>query len=165
MTKSKQPTPGESLLHPITIMAICTLAINDHYFKTSFGNWWTGKISDFAGMIFFPILLESMYEWLCFLFKCFRPSRRVLFITTIATGLVFSLTNTVPIAADAYRWGLGLLQWTYHQFIFYLNEGSIIPIVPVKHVMDPTDLIALPCCGIALWIGWNKPLQTERHTK
>jgi hypothetical protein len=38
------------LLHPAFIGAVVVLALNDHVFKGRFPGWWTGKLSDFAGV-------------------------------------------------------------------------------------------------------------------
>ena len=156
MTNPPKYTPGESLLHPIAILAIATLALNDHYLKEQFPSWWTGKLSDFAGMIFFPLLLEAFYEWSCHWKGTFAPSKRVSIITGMVTGSVFALTNTVDLFANLYRWTLGTLQWPFYQIKFFFVQGDIMPMLPVKHVMDPTDVVAIPFCGIAVWISLQR---------
>lgn len=49
------------LLNPIFIFSILLLALNDHFFKFQFGNWFTGKFSDILGIITLPLLLNFMF--------------------------------------------------------------------------------------------------------
>lgn len=48
------------LLHPIALAALATLIINDRFLKSAWPSWWTGKLSDVAGMMFFPLLLAAV---------------------------------------------------------------------------------------------------------
>lgn len=48
------------LLHPIALVALATLIINDRFLKSAWPSWWTGKLSDVAGMMFFPLLLAAV---------------------------------------------------------------------------------------------------------
>ena len=41
---------------PRTVGAILVLLINDHLLKGAAPGWVTGKLSDFAGLVFFPLL-------------------------------------------------------------------------------------------------------------
>lgn len=43
------------------IISLILLVINDHVLKAEFGNWVTGKLSDFAGMIILPLLLAFTF--------------------------------------------------------------------------------------------------------
>lgn len=47
--------------HPLFIICVLTLIMNDWYFKTTFHNSLTGKLSDFAGLFAFPYLLSVLY--------------------------------------------------------------------------------------------------------
>ncbi|HET7846788.1 MAG TPA: hypothetical protein VFL72_04790, partial [Acidimicrobiia bacterium] len=38
------------------VIAVLTLLINDHVLKGNAPGWLTGKLSDFAGLLFFPFL-------------------------------------------------------------------------------------------------------------
>lgn len=42
------------------IFALAILALNDFVLKQAFGNWITGKLSDFAGLFVFPLLLSAL---------------------------------------------------------------------------------------------------------
>jgi hypothetical protein len=54
--------------------------------------------------------------------------------------------NTIGVAADAYRWGLGAAQWPFRA----VYAWSLVPIQPVRLTEDPTDLFTLP----ALIVPW-----------
>ena len=36
---------------PFFLLAIALLALNDHVLKQRYPGWWTGKLSDFAGVV------------------------------------------------------------------------------------------------------------------
>ena len=102
------------------------LGLNDHIWKATYANVWTGKISDIAGLIFFPILLEYMI-----------PSRRV---SVLCTGLVFTLLNTNEVFNQL---------WTStFQFIYdSIGRESL-----AHSTMDVTDLYALFALSIPLYV-------------
>ena len=127
------------LLHPIALLAIAVLLANDHWWKAACPSWWTGKLSDFAGLTFFPMLLGLGLEALRV------PGRRAVLVSVLATSLVFTLVKCWPSATDLYRHCLGLLQSGGWQ--------------PVDAVTDPTDLIALPCAAFALLLRSPEPGQ------
>lgn len=43
------------------IISICLLISNDFFFKPFFHNWFTGKLSDFAGLFAFPLFCYAIY--------------------------------------------------------------------------------------------------------
>lgn len=47
---SGAPTRLRRLGHPVVLGAIVVLALNDHVLKARFPGWWTGKLSDVAGV-------------------------------------------------------------------------------------------------------------------
>lgn len=52
------------LTHPFVLTALLLTAVNDHYLKYKFSNLLTGKISDFTGLFFFPLLLCVLFEFI-----------------------------------------------------------------------------------------------------
>ena len=54
--------PGDWLLHPVPLVAIAVLGLNDRVWKAAYANDLTGKLSDVAGMLFFPWLLLALCE-------------------------------------------------------------------------------------------------------
>ena len=49
------------LLNYVFVVSIILLFINDHFLKLHFHNWFTGKFSDFLGMIIFPLFLAYIF--------------------------------------------------------------------------------------------------------
>jgi len=47
--------------HPVFILSLTLLILNDWFFKTAFHNEITGKLSDFAGLFAFPFLISSLF--------------------------------------------------------------------------------------------------------
>ena len=65
------------LTSPLFIVGIFILLLNDHYFKTTYGNWFTGKLSDVSGLFVFPLFLSA------FMYK------NRIFWCYVLTGLIF----------------------------------------------------------------------------
>lgn len=103
-------------------------------------------------MVFFPLLLQALVE-LVDRRTPFRPDRRVLVACAALTGGVFAATNVWEPAADAYRFGLGVLQWPFRALGHGLSGGPLPPLLPVSLTRDPTDLIAVPFVAVAVWVG------------
>ena len=49
-----------ALSHPVTIAAVALLLMNDHVLKSAWRSSATGKLSDVAGLVFFPLLLGAL---------------------------------------------------------------------------------------------------------
>ena len=91
------------LAHPVPLAAVLVLAINDHVLK---GSGWlpaviTGKLSDLAGLFFFPVALTALL--------------RIAPVTSaLATGAVISALKTSPAfnALVDLVWGPNVLDHT-----------------------------------------------------
>ena len=126
-----------ALAHPIAIIAIILLVLNDHLLKAQYTSWWTGKLSDVAGLIFAPLLLAALlalvtpHQW---------PRREawIIGVALVSTGSIFALANTLPRA-----------QAITNQTWDTLLGGQIV------RWRDPTDLLALPALGAA-WMLWRQ---------
>ena len=117
-------------VHPIPASAVAVLIINDHYLKAHYPGWITGKLSDFAGIFFFPLFLCAVYILLQnFILHRDSPSyrmrRRLVFLAVVLTDLIFILLKTS-------LWANG----------FYVAALAAIGF-PSHLVRDPTDLIAV----------------------
>ena len=51
------------LLNIVFLTGLLLLALNDHLFKDLYGNWWTGKLSDVAGVLILPLFLKYLTGW------------------------------------------------------------------------------------------------------
>ncbi len=145
---SHEAAPAEGILHPIAIAALLVMGVNDHCAKAAYPGFVTGKLSDFAGVCFFPFLLVALAE-----LAGFEGRARLSRIAGIATASVFLLVETSPLAGAAYAWGLGALQWPVWAS-FAALRGEAAPLWgAVPHVVDAADLIALPMAGVAWGVG------------
>ena len=48
------------LLHPLFILSLILLLLNDFYLKYEIHNWFTGKLSDFSGIFIFPLFFTAL---------------------------------------------------------------------------------------------------------
>jgi hypothetical protein len=122
-----------SLSHPISIAAIIVVLLNDHWWRHAAPSWFTGKIGDFAWLIFAPFLLAAILSWL---FP--RREKFVGYAAIIGVGLIFALAKTVP---------------AFHALTIDVLE--FLTGWPNVLRMDHTDLLSLPALLIALWI-WER---------
>jgi hypothetical protein len=131
--------------------AVALLLLNDHVLKTAWPGSLTGKLSDFAGLAFFPLFLQAAWEIGCLAYR--RPvtrSQRVLFAATVLTVVGFTLVKTLPLCAEGYRYGLSALRWPFGAFLEMAHGGPLHGIGRVSFVRDPSDLVALPAALIGL---------------
>jgi hypothetical protein len=128
------------------------LAINDHWAKAVFHNEVTGKLSDVAGLLFFPLLLQGVGEWLGWVPVA---NRRVLHACILVTALVFTGIKVWEPAGLAYSVGVGWLQAPGR---WLLGQSA----TPVRLVRDPSDLAALPVLAGTAWLGARRAAQHRR---
>lgn len=135
-----------SLSHPVVVAAVAVLLLNDHLLKGSHPSWLTGKLSDFAGMVFFPLLLAALIE---LAMPSVRSSpQRLLMAAVAATGFAFAAVQLIPAATQLYETVLGALQWPLRVALDPTASLARAAVTP-----DPTDLIAIPAILVAWWIG------------
>ncbi|HYX31697.1 MAG TPA: hypothetical protein VE954_01195 [Oligoflexus sp.] len=109
--------------HPLVLTAIVIVAVNDHYLKQSgVAGFVTGKLSDFAGLWFFPFLLADMSSLVQ---RRWQHSSFIFGGCLAFTGLFFVLLKT---SAEAVR--------LYTEV--YATVG-----IRVAVVRDLSDLLAL----------------------
>lgn len=132
------PVPGavkrssswaSDLVHPVPLAAVGLLALNDHVLKGSgiLPGAVTGKLSDVAGLFFFPLLLAAALRGLSRALRGrdIEDRRSLAAAVSIATALGFAAVKMVP-AVNA------LVERTWGRM-----------------VMDPSDLWTLPMVGLA----------------
>ena len=143
----RRERPPSGLLHPLALAAIALLLVNDHVLKARYPGWLTGKLSDVAGLVFFPLLLRALLAPLLGpLLGVAGPGRRwerLLIACAALTALGFAAIKLWAPATAACEQILGALR-----------GGA-----QVRIVRDPTDLLALPSVLAALWIGRRAPLR------
>jgi hypothetical protein len=142
------PRRTNGLLHPVALVAMIVLGVNDHWGKAAWPGLVTGKLSDVAGLVFFPLLLQALWE-----LGGGAVRRRVLLICCVATALTFAAVKVWPPAHALYEHGLGLLQWPYWAARAALVGGPVPGWRPVALEADATDLVAIPAVLGAWWAG------------
>lgn len=144
----------QSLGHPVTLACVALLLLNDHVLKSLVPSVLTGKLSDFAGLFFFPYLVvvigaagalaagrlarRRLPE---------RQARRLPPATAayLGTALLFSLIKLHPPAAAGVSDVLSAL------------FGDPIYVAP-----DPSDVIALLALLPSFWL-WRSVERSERR--
>ena len=146
------------MLHPVFVGAVLVLLVNDHGLKDRWPGVLTGKLSDIAGLVFFPLLLLALVEIFRSWTRFPPPSRRFVTICVVLTGLVFAAAKLLPTADGALELAWGWARWP----VDALAGWSVRTVVIVS---DPTDLLTLPALSIAWGIGRRRCLvQTPRST-
>jgi hypothetical protein len=135
-------------MHPIALAAIALLVINDHVLKQLAPGIVTGKLSDFAGLVFFPLLLAAAAEY-----AGIRRGMTTIVIAAIATAVAFAAIKLFAPAADLYRVALAMLQWPFRAARALLIGTALPPVGRVSLVADPTDLVALVALAVPIGLG------------
>jgi hypothetical protein len=137
----RRALPAGEFLRPIPLLAVLLLAANDWIFKPTWPSWATGKLSDLAGLLFFPLLATALIDTLLWgLFRLGLPvdftlRRSKLIASILATGVLFTGLKLSPQFASVYESSMHALGF----------RAALIP--------DPSDLLALPALFGAYLIG------------
>ena len=152
---------GDGLLHPVPLVAITVLVVNDQVLKAAAPGWVTGKLSDVAGLVFFPLFIVALGEVIAAAAgRWHGPRAPHLTIAVAVTGLAFALVKLLPAAERLYEAVLGIGQWPFAAVASLVggSSGGLPPLVPVNVTRDPTDLVALA----ALWLPMEVGLRRAR---
>lgn len=127
-----------ALAGPLPLLAIALLILNDHVLKARVPGVATGKLSDLAGMVFFPLLLAAMAEHVGL------RRRGTVAIAAVATGTVFAAIKLWAPAGDLYRVGLAALQWPFRALAASVTDTALPALGRAHLTTDLTDLVVLP---------------------
>jgi len=119
----------ELILNPYFIIGLIILLLNDFYLKYEFGNFVTGKLSDFTGLLIFPMFVASIIP-------------RVRKSISLIAGIGFII------------WKLPLLT----PVIDLINQLSFITIHRVVDYSDYMALLVLPLSHYLINYGIVRPL-------
>jgi hypothetical protein len=128
---------GEAM-HPVTLLLVAVLVVNDWVLKARWPGAVTGKLSDIAGLGFAPVVFTAGIGLV--LHAAMRLGARIdpslsarrLALACAATALVFAAIKVVaPVRA---------------LFVAAIGHGAAVD-------PDWTDLLCLPCVLVAWWIG------------
>lgn len=166
---TRNPAPGGALLHPVTLTALFTLALNDQVLKHACPSWLTGKLSDFAGVLLLPIFLHALCE-LAAVRAWARPlsamnGDRWLLLCVVLSLSAFALPEVWKPAELAYRYGLGAARWPFRALAALLFGNELPSVRPVQATADVTDLLALPMGFVAFALGRRSPRPLGRRAR
>jgi hypothetical protein len=160
MTSSGKAAAGDLLLHPVALAALALLVLNDHFLKAVWPGPLTGKLSDLAGMIFLPVFLVSAWELVLAVGRRWRaPSMSALVVASVVSAASLALVKTTPLAAQVAGYAFGTAQWMIATPIRLLVGEHSPAFTTTSIVVDPTDLLALPAVGLAVWAGGRRVLR------
>lgn len=133
-----------SLAHCVSLAALILLLVNDHYLRLVHPSWLTGKLGDFAWLVFAPFIAALFFAW----------------VVPFHTGHVV----TCPYLIRA-------LVWTHHRYVhlkMILNHETLVGIlsfttiglwftlaktVPAIHALTTTAWESI--------IGWQGTLRLD----
>lgn len=141
-----------ALLRPAALLSIALLVINDHVLKAHAPGLVTGKLSDVAGLSFFPLLLAAAAEQVGL-----RGGRAAVLAAAIATGLAFAAVKLWAPAGELYCVGFAALQWPFHAAAAAVTDTALPALGRARLVQDPTDLLALPMLLVPVALARQAP--------
>jgi hypothetical protein len=137
----RRRTPGDLLVRPIAVVALMTLIVNDHIIKQRWPGLLSGKLSDIAGLVFFPLLIVSVCEVTrAAVGRPWQMGKRGVVAVAVAVVIGFAATKLSTAVAASYGDMLGWLRWP---LIGHWSQVAIS--------QDPTDVICAPAAILA-WI-------------
>jgi hypothetical protein len=146
------------------LIAIAVLVVNDHALKAAWPGPVTGKLSDIAGLFFFPVLLVACVEVLRF-----RAGRRR-FVDTryflASAALVSAWFAAIKLSSAAsvlHGELLGTIRWVLRVPVDLVRGAPLGEPVPVVTIADTTDLLALSAAVAAVYFGANHRPLRKRH--
>ena len=154
VARRRAARPGDGLLHPVALAALAVLIVNDQLLKAVWPGVVTGKLSDIAGLVVAPLVLQALWEigqWIAG--RWGSPMRSVLVVAIIAVGLGFAAVQVWDPASNAYEWALGVAQWPFRAFASVLAGAPPPSVTPVVATADAEDLLVLPALAVTWWVG------------
>jgi hypothetical protein len=147
----KTALPLGEFLHPVPLGALLVLALNDHVLKGRglLPTVLTGKLSDLAGLVFFPLLLTALAD--CVALGVSRATKRPLDFSLRRWKVLLALTVTaalfVPLKVP-------------HALFAHYTQAYVDALgrlgFPSAVTRDPTDLFALVMLAAAWHLGMNE---------
>jgi hypothetical protein len=153
-----------ALLHPIAVAALAVLLLNDHALKGEWPGWWTGKLSDVAGLIVAPVAIAAVVKAVRRRWQPPVSPVAIAAVVTLVVAVGFTATKVDPTANAVGSWALGVGAWPVAVLGDLLAGRAIRPIGQVVLLLDPTDLIALPAVLIGGWLAAGLPEPRLRST-
>ncbi|HTO01050.1 MAG TPA: hypothetical protein VL068_10275 [Microthrixaceae bacterium] len=161
---SHNRVPGDLLLHPVALIALGLVILNDRFLKVHYPSAITGKLSDFAGLVYFPLFVVSVLEGFRWLARR-RPwelGPRAITIVSMFLGVIMTLIKTWGPAAEFYRSYLGVVLWPAYVVGDVVQGRGLPGVRRVGLIEDATDLVALVALLLPVWVGTRVRLARSR---
>lgn len=120
-----KPARTSLLLHPFFISSLLLLVLNDQYWKAAYGNWLTGKLSDFAALAVFVLLASAILP----------QYRKVIFLGTALFFIWFKSALSQPFL-DMMAVSLHI---RFYRVVDYSDLMALI-ILPIAYWIKPVPV-------------------------
>jgi hypothetical protein len=143
------------LLHPVSVLALIAVILNDRVLKVRYPGMISGKLSDLAGLVYFPLFIATLVELKRRIAskRGWESSPQVTGVVAVITGIVFTLAKTWTPWADAYRIIFGAIWWPLDAARSTIAGDGLPPLSRLHLVQDWTDLVALPALIVPVFIA------------
>ena len=147
--------PGDLLLHPAALVALGLVILNDRVLKVHVPSAFTGKLSDFAGLVYFPLFVVAFIEGVRWLLnrRRWEMSPRSVVVVSVISGIILVLIKTWSPAAEIYRSYLGVVLWPAYLPGNLIQGRGLPEIRRVGVVEDRSDLLALVALAVPVWVS------------
>lgn len=147
---------AEPLLHPVCLSSMAVWWLNDHVGKVYAPSALTGKVSDVACLVVFPLwawcLVDGLASWT--LPRSYRTNRtwraRCLYGVTCMICTWFTLINVSETVGAVHRDLWSLIYGVMHRGLAHVG-GYWHPVA--HHTVDVADLFTLPAALLGVWVG------------
>jgi hypothetical protein len=131
-------------------VALCALAlwiVNDHLLKGAGPGWLTGKLSDVAGLIFFPLLIAAVIE----IGARIRHRHAIILGTLAFTFVLYVGINLIPAVDEFMEVVSGYCRWPLDALVRLVSAQPVKGPGPTDLTLDPSDLFLVPL----LWLPYR----------
>lgn len=139
------PARGDFLLSGTFIFSLVALLVNDFALKPYHPSWFSGILSDVAGMVFFPMFAVAIAEFVGALLPR-KPLATPLWfwVAAMTTGILLVMVKFTDTGEQIYRESTSLLHGLGLRPLDLATSGV---------VSDRLDLLAIPAGLVAIWAG------------
>lgn len=155
------------ILNPYFLVGLFLLIINDLYLKYEYGNFITGKLSDFAGLLIFPIFMAYLIPGSKKLISLLTGIAFILWKTPLATPFIDSINQTFQISI--YRTidytdyiALFILPFSHYLINFYEYKPNSLKLYKLKSTLT-YPVLAIAFCAFCS-TSVPRPLEIPQGT-
>lgn len=147
------------LTHPVMVVSVVLLVVNDHWAKEVFANHLTGKLSDATGSLVLAGLLAAVWSVVVTLRRrgqirnaTVSPQQAWLAVVAVVVGVTIAKTSVQ--GAHLAAWVLGAARWPLQAALGFADgiPQSVPALRPVVVVADATDVAAALFAVLLVWM-------------